>query len=763
MAILIIVESPSKCQKIEKFLGKGYKCIASFGHICELTNILVKNNFHPEFKLLRNKNKNIKNLSESIKKASEVILATDDDREGEAIAWHICRIAKLPIATTKRIIFHEITEKAIKQAVANPTIIDMKKVHAQLGRQVLDRLVGYTVSPTLWTSDKNNKLSAGRCQTPALRIVYDNQIDIDNEPGKRVFETTGYFLKNNLEFQLTTEFESEKKVDEFLEETVNFHHKITETPKIKKTEKKAPTPFSTSLLQQKASNEIKFSPKLTMQVAQKLYEGGHITYMRTDNKRYSKEFVDKCVKFIKQKWNVGENYIKKDLDKIMLGNNKKEKGAQEAHEAIRPTNLGFLAEELDDPREKKLYYLIWTNTIESCMANAIFDVITANIAAPFKCKYRRTEENVVFLGWMIVKNIIKDNSLFKLIKSLQEQDIDYNKICSKEKLKHLKQHYTEARLVQLLEQKGIGRPSTFSSLISKIQERNYVKKQDVQGKEITCKEFTLVGDEIEEEEVKKQFGNEKNKLVLQPTGLHVIKYLLEHFDEFFKYEYTGEMEQKLDEISNGVGMWQDICKECNEELKEKLKFVKQEKANGAIKIDENHTYMVSKWGPVVRCDIGGKITYKKVKKNLDIEQMDRENLVLKEFLEQEEDNVLGMLQDKQVIIKEGKYGLYVNWNDKNYSVKNVNKNKEDVVLEDVVDILLGKKSSNPNVLKIVNKTISIRKGKFGPYVFYKTERMSKPKFIGINQIKTTDNRIKNWETISNQEINEIVCKYLESN
>ena len=354
MTILIIVESPSKCQKIEKFLGKGYKCIASFGHICQLTNILVKNNFHPEFKLLKMKGKNIKNLSDSVKKASEVILATDDDREGEAIAWHICRVTKLPIATTKRIIFHEITEKAIKQAVANPTIIDMKKVHAQLGRQVLDRLVGYTVSPTLWTSDKNNKLSAGRCQTPALRIVYDNQLEIDNEPGKRVFETTGYFLKNNLEFQLTKEFESEKKMDDFLEETVNYNHKITEVPKIKQTEKKAPNPLTTSLLQQKASNELKFSPKLTMQVAQKLYEGGHITYMRTDNKRYSKEFVDKCVKFIKQKWNVGENYIKKDLDNIMLGNEKKEKGAQEAHEAIRPTNLGFLAEKLEDPRESPL-------------------------------------------------------------------------------------------------------------------------------------------------------------------------------------------------------------------------------------------------------------------------------------------------------------------------------------------------------------------------------------------------------------------------
>ena len=755
MPILVIVESPSKCQKIEKFLGKDYKCIASFGHICQLTNILIKNNFHPEFKLLGNKSKNIKNLSQSIKKASEVILATDDDREGEAIAWHICRIAKLPIATTKRIIFHEITEKAIKQAVANPTVIDMKKVHAQLGRQVLDRLVGYTISPTLWTSDKNNKLSAGRCQTPALRIVYDNQIEIDNEPGKKVFETTGYFLKDDLEFQLNKEFELEEDTEKFLEETVNFDHKITDAPKIKKTEKKAPIPFSTSLLQQKASNELKFSPKLTMQVAQKLYEGGHITYMRTDNKRYSKEFVNSCVKFIKQKWNVGVNYIKKDINKIMLGNDKKEKGAQEAHEAIRPTNLKFTAESLDDPREKKLYYLIWTNTIESCMANAIFDVVTVVITAPLECSYRRSEENVVFLGWMIVKNIIKENSLFKYIKSLSKQNINYIKVCSKEKLKQLKQHYTEARLVQLLEQKGIGRPSTFSSLITKIQERNYVKKENVEGKEIVCKEFTLIDDEIEEEEVKKQFGNEKNKLVLQPTGLHVIKYLLQHFDDFFKYEYTGEMEQKLDEISNGVGMWQDICKECNEDLKEKLKFVKQEKKNGAIKIDKNHTYMVSKWGPVVRCEIDGKITYKKVKKNLDIDQMDRENLVLKEFLEQEEDNVLGMLEDKPVVIKEGKYGIYVNWNDKNYSVKNINKNKEDVVLEDVVDILLGKKSSNPNVLRIINKNISIRKGKYGAYVFYKTERMDKPKFIQLRKVfENQDN--KKWQDYGNEDLEELI-------
>ena len=759
MTILIIVESPSKCQKIEKFLGKGYKCIASFGHICELTNILVKNNFHPEFKPLRNKGKYIKNLSDSIKKASEVILATDDDREGEAIAWHICRIAKLPTATTKRIIFHEITETAIKQAVANPTIIDMKKVHAQLGRQVLDRLVGYTISPTLWTSDKNNKLSAGRCQTPALRLVYDNQLEIDKEPGKRAFETTGYFLKDDLDFQLNKEFEKEEEIDNFLEETVNFDHKITEKPKIKKTEKKAPTPFSTSLLQQRASNELKFSPKQTMQVAQKLYEGGHITYMRTDNKRYSKEFIEDCVNFIKNKWSVGENYIKKGLDSIMLGNNKKSKGAQEAHEAIRPTKLIFTGEALEDFREKKLYYLIWTNTIESCMANAIFDVITLNISAPLNCIYRRSEENIVFLGWMIVKNILKDYSLFKYIKSLQKQEVLYKKIHSQEKLKNLKQHFTEARLVQLLEQKGIGRPSTFSSLISKIQERNYVKKENVQGKEITCKEFILIDDEIEEKEMKKCFGNEKNKLVIQPTGLHVIKYLLEHFDDFFKYEYTEGMEIKLDEISNGVGEWQNICKECNNELKEKLKSVKQEKANGSIKIDDHHTFMISKWGPVVKCDINGKITYKKVKKNLDIEQMDKSNIVLEHILQQDNDNILGSYQDEDVIIKEGKYGLYVNWKGKNYSIKNVNKSLEDVVLEDVIGILSGKKSSNPNVLRIINKDISIRKGKYGAYVFYKTERMDKPTFLQLRKV-FENKEDKKWENYSDGDLETLIDEAL---
>ena len=349
MTILIIVESPAKCNKIEGYLGPGYKCVASFGHICKLTDVLKKQNYHPEFKLMGAKNKYIKTLCQNIKKSKEVILATDDDREGEAIAWHICRIGNLPIATTKRIIFHEITKSAIQAAIKNPTIIDMKKVHAQLGRQILDRIVGYSISPTLWTKNKNNTLSAGRCQTPALRLVYENQLDIDSNPGNVVFETTGIFTDKNLVFCLNKEFDHDEKTETFMEETVNFEHKILPISKIKKTQKKAPLPFSTSSLQQRASNELGFSPKKTMLVAQKLYEAGHITYMRTDNKRYSKPFILNTTEYIKKNWKVDNSYIKKQMGAIMLGEGKSgDKGAQEAHEAIRPTNLEMLSENIED-------------------------------------------------------------------------------------------------------------------------------------------------------------------------------------------------------------------------------------------------------------------------------------------------------------------------------------------------------------------------------------------------------------------------------
>ena len=325
---LVIVESPAKCKKIEGYLGNGYKCIASFGHIREIANGLksidTENNFKVVFKTIKSKNKYIKSLREWIKKSNEVILATDDDREGEAIAWHICKTFNLPILSTKRIIFHEITKSAIKNAINNPIKINMNTVNAQLARQVLDLLVGYTISPILWKHiSRNSKgsLSAGRCQTPALRLVYEQQKLIKNSPGKKVYETTGTFTKNNLDFLLNYNYNNEKNMENFLEESVNFRHIYTvSNPKIVK--KNPPIPFTTSTLQQKASNEYNFSPKQTMRLAQTLYENGYITYMRTDSTTYSKEFIKLAKKYIKKQF--GEDYITKNID-ILVNGNKKEK------------------------------------------------------------------------------------------------------------------------------------------------------------------------------------------------------------------------------------------------------------------------------------------------------------------------------------------------------------------------------------------------------------------------------------------------------
>ena len=566
MTKLVIVESPAKCRKIESYLGKGYKCVASFGHIRQLGGpkdglkcIDFNNNFKPSFVLLGNKKKYLSNLTNNIKKASEVILATDDDREGEAIAWHICKVFKLSVENTKRIIFHEVTKPAIQNAMANPVRLDMNKVYAQQSRQILDKIVGFKLSPMLYnyiSKKPKNGLSAGRCQTPALRIVFDNQVEIDESPGKKVYDTVGVFTEKNLPFKLNHNHNTEDKISKFLEDSVNHDHVYSISKVREGVEKKPPTPFTTSTLQQKASNCFGYSPKRTMRLAQTLYENGYITYMRTDSKKYSKEFIAIAKKFIMS--NYGKNYVNKSINK--LANNakqtkteKKAPLAQEAHEAIRPTKIDTkTVNHLPNP-EQKLYKLIWENTIESCMAPAIYSSITANITAPDKYKYKYSVEIAIFLGWQAICGALThEPEIYKFLNEIKKGTImEYKKIESKVSLKELKTHFTEARLVQMLEKKGIGRPSTFSSLISKIQDRDYVKKQDVEGKEINCTDFELIGSEITENETKRVFGNEKNKLVLQPLGKIVIEYLIKNFDNLFVYDYTKSMEDTLDLISKG--------------------------------------------------------------------------------------------------------------------------------------------------------------------------------------------------------------------
>jgi len=761
MVRLVIVESPAKCKKIESFLGTGYKCTASFGHIYQLAEVLNKDNFKPKFKLLPSKAKYIKSLKTQIAKASEVILATDDDREGEAIAWHICRLAKLPINTTKRIIFHEITRPALQTAMRNPTIIDLNKVHSQLGRQVLDRLVGFSISPVLWKQfyhgGKNKSgLSAGRCQTPALRVIYENQLDIDESPGTKVFETTGYFTSKNLPFKLNHNFDEEKVTEEFLEESVNFDHVLMKPAGPTISVRKAPLPFSTSTLQQRASNILRYTPKRTMQLAQKLYENGYITYMRTDNKKYSKEFVRGAVKFIKTTWTVDGKYIRNNLPVITIGESKsKDKNAQEAHEAIRPTKLSTREISLG-PMEKRLYDLIWYNTVESCMSNAQMNILTAIVTAPQSYLYKYVTEQVHFPGWMIVQGYNKVNELYEFVKSQDKKAIDYNKIYSKQNLKNLKTHFTEARLVSVLEKKGIGRPSTFSGLVSKIQERGYVQKGNIKGKTITCTDYELVGEELEEIQLPRTFGNERNKLIIQPLGIMVAEFLIKYFDELFVYEYTGEMEKRLDNILKGNSVWQDLCRDCDLTIKRLLKDVTTNRVQ--VQIDEHHTYMIGKYGPVIKCEKDGETVFKGVKKDLDIDMLRKGDYTLTDIVMAKPvfcGRSLGSFKNKEVLLKKGKYGLYMVCGEKTYSLKGLRKSETSIRLEDVIDILLGTKSSNPNILRILSEEMSVRKGKFGIYVYYKAARMKKPRFFGLHKV-FGENTTRRWESYSSSELIDLV-------
>ena len=733
---LVIVESPAKCKKIESFLGTGYTCLASYGHITTLQSLKdvdIQNHFKPRFKMIDSKRQNINKLEAYIKKCDEVILATDDDREGEAIAWHICQQFGLPVATTKRIIFHEITKPALQKAVQNPTTINMDVVQAQQARQILDIIVGFKLSPLLWahiSRKTKTGLSAGRCQTPALRIIYENQNDIDKSPGKMVYTTTGYFTQHNLPFVLNHEFTEQSKMEEFLEECVCFDYNYS-CGKTRNTTKNPPRPFTTSRLQQTANTELRCSPKETMSICQKLYEGGFITYMRTDSETYSKEFLEIAKNYITNKW--GDEYVMANLEQ--MGEKKKKKSkkeesnnAQEAHEAIRPTQITRLEipEEFSS-KERKMYALIWRNTVESCMAAAKYHAVTASISAPFEKQFRYSAEQAVFPGWKTVAGYEKENTVFAFLKTLKNVDT-YKKVASKVTLKELKQHYTEAKLVQILEEKGIGRPSTFASLVEKIQERGYVKRDNIKGKTIKCVDFELEGEELNEIEHSREFGNEKNKLVIQSVGKMVIEFLLKHFPKFFDYGYTKEMENKLDLIAKNEMIWYKLCELCLADI-EDTPCIQERKQ---IQIDENHVYMIGKFGPVIKYteDDGETVKFKNVKKDLDVQKLENGEYTLEEIVVLDESNCLGVIDGKRVVIKKGKYGHYAEIGKKTVSLQKLNKPIIDITLDDIKSLM-----ENKDILREINDYISLRKSKYGEYLYFKTPNHKNPEFISLKKFK----------------------------
>jgi DNA topoisomerase-1 len=785
--ILVIVESPAKCEKIEKFLGAGYKVIGSYGHITHLSNldqIDVKNNYKPSFAIIDTKQAQIEKMRKAIKGAKEVILATDDDREGEAIAWHIAQVFGLALETTKRIVFHEITERAIKHALANPRTLNLELVYAQQARQILDLIVGFTITPLLWkyiVSNSKNALSAGRCQTPALRLVYDNYKEILESPGKLSFNSCGYFTSKNIQFTLNKNFDSHDTIKDFLEQSKTHKHSLTKA-KERELIKNPPCPFTTSGLQQAANNNMHISPKDTMALAQKLYEGGYITYMRTDSKVYSEDFIEQGKNYITEKYR--PEYIHPELNKLIQNKDKgeaveepeeaqekaktktkkskskakKEKSeatidnnAQEAHEAIRPTHIELEAipdnEETFSAKHRKLYKLIWTNSLESMMAPAKYLQLVVNVCAPYDAVYKYSAEENIFLGWKAVCGI-EEEKYYSYFKNIKEEIIAYKKLTCKQTLKELKSHYSEAHLVQLLEQKGIGRPSTFSSLIEKIQERNYVTKQNVDGKKLEIIDYTLIDNNILQEQGSKEFGNEKNKLVITQTGIFVIEFLIKYFSKLFDYDYTKSMEDELDNIAHGQKKYYELCDECygfiNDLIKTNNLAAATNSANASgvekiqIAIDAKHSYLIGKHGPTIKyTKEDGTLGFYGVKKDIDITKLKAGLYKLDELVETKEENskLLGNFQEQPVYLKKGKFGYFLECGELRKSLNTVKINVpiKEIKIEDALTILTDRASEGNNLVRRISNDLAIRKGKYGDYIFYKTESMKKPQFLKLNE------------------------------
>jgi len=756
MKYLVIVESPSKCKKIAKYLNDNddlniYEVVATMGHITHLDSLknIDINNFTCKYELIETKKKNTDLIRKKINAVDEVILACDADREGEGICGSICQIFNLDVLKTKRITFNEITELAILAALKNPITIDMNLVHAQQTRQILDLLVGFKVSPMLWkfiTKNKENSLSAGRCQTPALKIIYENQKEINEAKERQIYNTRGYFTNLNLAFELNKQYK-EDEITDFLEGCIDFPHIYTFIQPIK-VFKKQPEPFTTSKIQQVASNELHYSPKETMKLCQNLYESGYITYMRTDSNTYSQEFINSVKKYIIR--NYEQNYINENIDhmtskiKNELSKHKtptiKDSLRQDAHEAIRPTDISlFELPEGVNSKEKRMYKLIWENTLESCMAPASFYSITASISAFQDTKFNYTSELIDFPGWKIVTKKYVSNKEYQYLQTItQNSKLRYKKISSTVSITGSKQHYTEARLVALLEEKGIGRPSTFSTIVDKIQEREYVKKVDIKGKEIICKDYELKNADIFEIETKREFGNEKGKLVIQQLGVIVMEFLDNNFAELFNYNYTKKMEDELDKISKGDVLWSDLCDSCNKHIdilvdnltnkgmKQKIEF----------KIDDNNTYIVGKYGPIIKCveEVDGKeeIKFKNVRKDVDVHKIENGDYMVEDIIDltrtTKAQYILGKHDGNDVILKKGKFGLYISWGENSKTLKELgNRPIENVTFEEIKKYLV----EGSNLVREISKDISIRKGPKGEYLFYKTSKMKKPAFYDI--------------------------------
>jgi DNA topoisomerase-1 len=732
---LIIVESPSKVRLIEKYLGSNYTVIASNGHICNIENlkdINVKGDFETKYKIIESKKSLVSKMRMTITeyKFMNIYLGTDDDVEGEKIAYDICVVFGLPLDKTPRIKFNEITEIALKNSVKNPSYINMNIVKSQQARQILDMLIGFKISPILWKhiiNPKSVSLSAGRCQSSALALIYDNDELLKKRTINKNYKTTGKFLEQpfSIELTLSVNMEEESVVRDFLNLSINHNH-IVSLGKSFMTTRNSPQPFNTSRLIQVSSSQNNNSPKITMKLAQQLYQDGMITYMRTESNKYSQAFIEKAGKYISLKY--GNEFVgKSELISNII--------SKLPHEAIRVTDLKLL--KIDgEPKLKGLYSLIYRNTIESCMSIATYKSYNMNITAPLSNLYTKQIDVPLFNGWTQHKGVNMEPNYEKYIECLSNKEVKYQEIKSILTVGVSETHYSEAGMIKKLEELGIGRPSTLSSFIEINMERGYIKKENIDGLKINCIDFCLKKSIIKEDENEREFCGEKNKLVIQETGVLSIEFLKKYYGELFDYSYTKQMEIRLDKIKEDSVSWNEICRETYNNIKEQTNKIKNNEKSDYI-LDEFNTLKFLRYGPVVehKNDLNGEIEFLPIKQNivLDIDKLKRNEYSTVELVEYK-NSFIGIYDGEAVYIKIGKFGLYVEHNSKNYKVPN---SIVDITMDKAIDIMNSDEKMNnvsTSILRFINNDISVRKGKNGkPYIFYKTKKMKKPIFISVDK------------------------------
>ena len=772
---LVIVESPAKAKTIEKYLGKDFKVTSCYGHVRDLAkddkSIDKENGFLPSYIPSPDKKKVIKELQSLKKKSSKVYLATDDDREGEAIAWHLKEILKLDEDDYERIVFREITKKAVLNSLESPTKINMDLVNAQQARRVLDRLVGFEISPILWKKIKRG-LSAGRVQSVAVKFVVDRENEISIFSPESSFKTTAIFSINNDNFtaELSKRFSNKEESEKFLNECIDTTFKVKDIEK--KPSKRSPSsPFTTSTLQQEASRKIGFSPSLTMSTAQRLYEAGHITYMRTDSVNLSDEALESSKSSIIN--NFGNDYYKRRVYKT------KSDSAQEAHEAVRPTNFNNDNAGKNDT-EKKLYNLIWRRTLASQMSEAQFERTVVSISNEKTETFKSSGEVMVFDGFLKLYNEKTENT--KLLPKLEKNSaLSCIEILCKEVFTKHPPRYSEASLIKKMEDSGIGRPSTFAETVRKIKDREYVVKEERDGKIIKSKELRLVSNNISEEIKEEKTGFEKNKIYPTNMGMFVTEFLNENFNSsFMDYSFTAKTENQLDQIAYKGRNWNDMIEEFYKVFSKLSQNVPEERYQLEKELGEfdgkKMIARVAKFGPVIQ--IGEKEDSEEGFPkyfNMSSEQLIRHisiNEALDIINQKKENNSLPVFEyDKGSIeLKNGRYGFYVRFNDKNYKIdKEKYPEPKKITKEDAIDIVNTPVEKSKDILKEFDNGLQIRMGKYGkpPYLLavrgtdigniFK-EKRKKP-FVGIPKDKLE--KYKNSiQDISYEEVEEIVKNFL---